>query len=716
MKTMNRLYQEHQGKVSDKWSLYIQEYDRLFAPYHKNPVCLLEVGIQNGGSLEIWSKYFPLAIKIVGCDINPDCAKLQYEDNRIALVVSDINTDATEKQILEHSPLFDLIIDDGSHSSGDIIRMFARYFKHLKDNGLYVVEDLHCSYWQEFEGGLFYPFSSITFFKRLVDVANHEHWGVDKPCTDILKGFFSKYNFNMDEEILRQVHSVEFINSMAVIHKCVPESNILGSRFIAGTTESVLPGFLSSPGTITAPSQALNEWSLRSTPPDEELKAALSERDDVISSLEASIKEKDSQLQHIISDHGWRLLKKSRDWVLPLESKRRRVAKNVWHLIKKKIAKPIKQATIYTCKRLKLHKKIASLFGIMYWPEGLPEISQGFAGEELRAPLANKDIPLISVVMPVYNACRCNKKHFISALESIANQTYKNIELIIVDDGSTDESLKVCEAFLSTRPDLLVHYFTKKNGGQSSARNFGIKNCSGEYIGFIDQDDEWYKDKLEQVVTWLGDKRIDVLYTDADTINDEGYVIQKRIHQTCFAGWPHPKKVIEDILFKDVFVMPGLMTIKKETFEMIGGFDENLSGYEDDDLFLRLFEKSRIFYLPVPTLRWRMYGDNYSFSRRMLASRSYYWKKLLKNYTDNSTNQSREHMISLRFFWEFIFRALDQYDACNELYGRSIDGAREILPYLPKPQRLLFGFVFQLPIKYTMITFILARKARSLFS
>jgi glycosyltransferase involved in cell wall biosynthesis len=362
-----------------------------------------------------------------------------------------------------------------------------------------------------------------------------------------------------------------------------------------------------------------------------------------------------------------------------------------------------------------IRRRILRFFGLMHWPAGEPEISQGFKGEELQIPGVNLDNPMISIVMPVYNACRSDKKHFIKALESVANQTYKNIELIIVDDGSTDDSRIVCESFLSTRPDLRIQYLTKANGGQSSARNFGIKACNSEYIGFIDQDDEWYKNKLEKVVPWLVDKNIDVLYTDADIIDNDGNIIHEKIHQSLFVGWPHPKKVIEDILFKDVFVMPGLMTIKKETLEKVGGFDENLSGYEDDDLFLRMFEKSKIFYLPVPTLRWRMYEDNYSFSHRMLASRTSYWRKLLKNYTDNGTNQFREHMISLRFFWEFIYRALDQYDTGNELYGKSIDGAREIVPHLPKHLMLLFNCVFLLPLRYTMLILVLTRKARYAF-
>ena len=179
-KSLSTLFAEHHGKVIDKWSIYLTEYERLFNPYRQRPLSMLEIGIQNGGSLEIWSKYFANAKKLVGCDINPDCAKLEFDDPRIALVVLNANTDEAEQQIAAHSPEFDLIIDDGSHHSGDIVRSFDRYFPRLKNEGLFVAEDLHCSYWQDFEGGIYQPYSSMAFFKLLADTINHEHWGIDK--------------------------------------------------------------------------------------------------------------------------------------------------------------------------------------------------------------------------------------------------------------------------------------------------------------------------------------------------------------------------------------------------------------------------------------------------------------------------------------------------------------------------------------------------------
>ncbi|MBS3934552.1 MAG: class I SAM-dependent methyltransferase [Sulfuritalea sp.] len=228
MKSLLELYAEHQGKVSDKWSIYLAEYDRLFSGFRERPVRMLEIGIQNGGSLEIWSKYFPNAQILVGCDINPDCAKLAYDDPRFQLVIGDANTDAVEKAILSHSTIFDLIIDDGSHTSSDLAKSFARYFRHLNEGGLFVAEDLHCSYWREFEGGLYYPYSSMAFFKRLADVVNHEHWGIAKARRQLLRGFSENFSIEFAESELADIHSIEFFNSVCVVRVPAP---IVWTRF-----------------------------------------------------------------------------------------------------------------------------------------------------------------------------------------------------------------------------------------------------------------------------------------------------------------------------------------------------------------------------------------------------------------------------------------------------------------------------------------------------
>ena len=298
------LFATHAGKVSDKWSVYIAEYDRLFLSYRRLPVRLLEIGIQNGGSLEIWSKFFPAAKRLVGCDINPACVQLQFDDPKIAVVVANANTDEAQQHILVHSSSFDLIIDDGSHQSADIVRSFVRYFPHLNDGGLYVAEDLHCSYWQEYQGGIFEPHSSIAFFKLLADTINHEHWGVDKTRIELLRGFKRKYDIKLDEIVLTHIHSIEFVNSMCIIKKALPLSNVLGTRFIAGKLAAVDNAPVPLHGSNGShPDQSSNQRSRRDADIEEELAVrikeitklnqAMSERDGEISSFHQTVAERE---------------------------------------------------------------------------------------------------------------------------------------------------------------------------------------------------------------------------------------------------------------------------------------------------------------------------------------------------------------------------------------------------------------------------------------
>lgn len=238
-KILQQFFADHEGKITDKWNLYIEEDERIFAPYRDRAIRLLEIGVQNGGSLEIWSKYFPNAEKIIGCDIDPKCGELKFSDERISVVVGDVNEKDIKQKILQKTDAFDIIIDDGSHKSSDIIRSFALYFPYLTNEGTYLVEDLHCSYWNDYEGGLHNPYSAISFFKRLADIVNYEHWRNGKSINSLLSEYESKFQINFSDMDLLNIHSIEFINSLCIIKKLPAEKNILGKRIIAGNEEIV---------------------------------------------------------------------------------------------------------------------------------------------------------------------------------------------------------------------------------------------------------------------------------------------------------------------------------------------------------------------------------------------------------------------------------------------------------------------------------------------
>lgn len=235
--TLRQLYENHDGKVVDKWASYLDVYDELLAPWRERPVRVLEIGVFNGGSLELWRQFFPQAQLIVGCDINPACADLRFDDDRIRVVVGDATRPDTRREVLALSPEFDLIIDDGSHTSGDIVRAFAAYWGAVADGGLYVAEDLHCSYWREFGGGLYDPNSSMSFFRALTDLVNHEHWGVSQSRAAHLDPFARRWRCAFVEPDLARIHRIEFANSLCVLRSRTPDANQLGRRITRGEQE-----------------------------------------------------------------------------------------------------------------------------------------------------------------------------------------------------------------------------------------------------------------------------------------------------------------------------------------------------------------------------------------------------------------------------------------------------------------------------------------------
>lgn len=237
--SLELIFLSHQGKVSDKWTSYISKYNDLFKKFKSEPINLLEIGFQNGGSLEIWAKYFEQAKLFVGCDIDEKCATLEFDDQRIITVIGDANSDATQHEITEISQSFDIIIDDGSHHSEDIIKSFLIYFPKLENNGIYIIEDLHASYWNDFGGGLSNPYSALSFMKRLIDVINFEHWNIEKQLFEYIDEYIRKFEIDVLTDSFRTIKSIEFLNSLCIISKSTLENCTLGNRMVIGNEEKI---------------------------------------------------------------------------------------------------------------------------------------------------------------------------------------------------------------------------------------------------------------------------------------------------------------------------------------------------------------------------------------------------------------------------------------------------------------------------------------------
>lgn len=238
VKSLKKLHSRNKGKLSDKWEIFFKIYDREFQSLRHQSIKMLEIGIQNGGSLETWSKYFRNAKLIVGCDINPKCGALTYASPRIKVIVGDATTPETAARIDQLSPEYDLIIDDGSHVSKDIVNAFLHYFPRLKPGGIFCVEDTHTLYWSNFGGGLRNTENAKEFFKDLTDVINHEHWRDEPSIKEYLSNRLGAGDVGFIEE--GWVESVSFYNSMIVIRKAERAGHDkLGKRMISGEVAAV---------------------------------------------------------------------------------------------------------------------------------------------------------------------------------------------------------------------------------------------------------------------------------------------------------------------------------------------------------------------------------------------------------------------------------------------------------------------------------------------
>lgn len=172
MSLWNTFY-DNTGKDVFKWVHYLPIYEQHFQRYVNKPLKLLEIGCLHGGSLQMWKRYFGPHAQIVGIDINPACAA-HAEDQIDVRIGSQDDTDFLAKVVAEFGP-FDIVIDDGSHVCEHLVASFKALYPHVKDDGLYVAEDLHSNYWDDYGGGLRKPGTFIEHAKALIDELNAYH-------------------------------------------------------------------------------------------------------------------------------------------------------------------------------------------------------------------------------------------------------------------------------------------------------------------------------------------------------------------------------------------------------------------------------------------------------------------------------------------------------------------------------------------------------------
>lgn len=191
----------------------------------------------------------------------------------------------------------------------------------------------------------------------------------------------------------------------------------------------------------------------------------------------------------------------------------------------------------------------------------------------------------ISVIIPTYN----RKEALIKAVDSVLSQTYTNFELIIVDDGSTDDTSLMFKD--NDNENGKIKYIYQENGGVSKARNIGIKFAKGEFISFLDSDDEWFPKKLEKQIDFLKkNKNIKICHTNEIWIKNGVRINQHNKHKK-YGGWIYQKSLYLCL------ISPSAVIIHKSVFEDVGMFNEEFKAGEDYDLWLRITPYYEIGFL-----------------------------------------------------------------------------------------------------------------------
>ena len=203
--------------------------------------------------------------------------------------------------------------------------------------------------------------------------------------------------------------------------------------------------------------------------------------------------------------------------------------------------------------------------------------------------MGERHVPMASVIIPTYNRERIIKR----AIQSVLTQTFQDFEIVIVDDGSTDGTKTVVESFSDPRIRYLQH---ERNRGAAAARNTGIKAACGEYLAFLDSDDEWLSNKLSEQMSVLVKAPIGVSASctgyDAHLL-ESGMILRKVPHQ--------PSSWLKHFLLQGCEVSPGATLLAhRSVFEKIGLFDEAFFRYEDWDWLIRYAKHYDLVFIGKP--------------------------------------------------------------------------------------------------------------------
>ena len=256
------------------------------------------------------------------------------------------------------------------------------------------------------------------------------------------------------------------------------------------------------------------------------------------------------------------------------------------------------------------------------------------------------DVLKVSVIIPVFNGERFIRE----AIQSVMDQTYPPLEIIVVDDGSSDKTADIVRHLSGARPIL---YRRQSNQGAAAARNAGVSLAQGEWIAFLDADDVWYPEKLAiQVEHFKTYPDVPFFYSDMDIIDDEGKVRQQAfLTEVLRQRRERAKKDLVSIIFGDrPFPYPSTVVLRKDVFTQSGGFDPafELNDHEDFDLFARVALAAPIHFIDQSLVKYRRHAAQTLVARTENRKKNFF--KLLGGLWQIWTPEPEKQILLLQHY------------------------------------------------------------------
>ncbi len=285
-------------------------------------------------------------------------------------------------------------------------------------------------------------------------------------------------------------------------------------------------------------------------------------------------------------------------------------------------------------------------------------------------------MPTVSVIIHTYN----NEKFIAETIKSVLRQTYKDYEIIVVDDGSEDGTRDALHPYMQ---DIRYHY--KENGGIASAKNAGISLSNAEFIAFLDHDDLWIPDKLKiQMEYFDAHPQIGLVYAKYASFMGDKELRTKP--EKGYSGW-----IFKELLSKS-FVQTSTVMVKRECLDAVGPYDESFKLADEYDMFLRVAKRFQCGFVDKELTRYRVHDRNASRNDLLFDKENLrVFKKVYNGYTDLD---GKEKKILRKRIVRYSMKIAKRLYSQGQL-EESMKYQKEAREYLPFYKRIAGSLIFK---------------------